>query len=357
MDIIITAPSLDPTKNVSGVSSVVQFIIQNNDENRYLHFLLGKSDDERGWLKRVSRTWRAYSEWKAFLGREPEAVIHYSFPLSAPSILRDPFFMSYARRRGRKMVVHIHGGVFLTARKIPFILERVMRWVFSWDVTFIVLSEGERRILEERFGAKSVVVLPNCPEIPATPCERVTDDGERTLTMGYLGRIEPNKGMRELLDACIEMKRRGIRFKLRFAGKEQRVDEFLPEYKACLGEMFEYVGLVSGNSKDAFLRSLDVFVMPTYFEGLPVSLLECMGYGVVPVVTPVGSIPDVVTDNANGLFVKVKDVDSLVNAVTAINNDRKLLRRLSNNARKTISERFSVQRYVDNLNKIYDSLS
>ena len=141
------------------------------------------------------------------------------------------------------------------------------------------------------------------------------------------------------------------------SGKEQRVDEFLPEYKACLGEMFEYVGLVSGNSKDAFLRSLDVFVMPTYFEGLPVSLLECMGYGVVPVVTPVGSIPDVVTDNANGLFVKVKDVDSLVNAVTATNNDRKLLRRLSNNARKTISERFSVQRYIDNLNKIYDSLS
>ena len=149
--------------------------------------------------------------------------------------------------------------------------------------------------------------------------------------------------MRELLDACIEMKRRGIRFKLRFAGKEQRVDEFLPEYKACLGEMFEYVGLVSGDSKDAFLRSLDVFVMPTYFEGLPVSLLECMGYGVVPVVTPVGSIPDVVTDNANGLFVKVKDVGSLVDAVTAIANDRKLLRRLSNNARKTISERFSVK--------------
>ena len=139
--------------------------------------------------------------------------------------------------------------------------------------------------------------------------------------------------------------------------KPEHFDEFLPEYKACLGEMFEYVGLVSGDSKDAFLRSLDVFVMPTYFEGLPVSLLECMGYGVVPVVTPVGSIPDVVTDNANGLFVKVKDVGSLVNAVMAINNDRTLLRRLSDNARKTISERFSVQRYVDNLNKIYDSLS
>ena len=82
-----------------------------------------------------------------------------------------------------------------------------------------------------------------------------------------------------------------------------------------------------------------------------------MGYGVVPVVTPVGSIPDVVTDNTNGLFVKVKHVDSLVNAVTATADDSKLVRRLTDNARKAISERFSVQRYVDNLNKIYDSLS
>ena len=361
MNIIITAPSLDPTKNVSGVSSVAQFIIQNNSEDRYLHFLLGKSDEERGWLNRLRRTWKAYREWKTFLGREEEALIHYSFPLSAPSILRDPIFMSFARRRGRKMVVHIHGGLFLTARKIPFILERIMRWVFSWDMTFIVLSEGERRILEERFGAKKVVVLPNCPDIPVSP--RVGIDAGHILTLGYLGRIEPNKGMKELLDACIEMKRRGMRFKLRFAGKEQRKDEFLPDYEARLGECFEYVGLVSGESKDAFLRSLDVFVMPTYFEGLPMSLLECMGYGVVPVVTPVGSIPDVVKpceicgerdiEDANGVFVDVRSAEGIVCAVAWLDKHRQALASLGMNARRTIVQRFSPEAYVEKLREVY----
>jgi hypothetical protein len=74
--------------------------------------------------------------------------------------------MHYALKKGYKMVVHVHGGLFLTAPRIPFLLERILKWVFSWDVPFIVLSEGEKEILEKRFGAKRVEVLPNCPDAP-----------------------------------------------------------------------------------------------------------------------------------------------------------------------------------------------
>ena len=370
--VVITAPSLDPTQNVSGVSSVVQFIIDNNPDVKYQHFLLGKSDKERGLWNRVRRIWRSYREWKKTLADNP-CFIHYSFPLSAPSILRDPLFMSYALRKHCKMVVHVHGGLFLTASKIPFMLDKILKWVFSWDVPFIVLSEGEKKTLQERFGAKRVFVLPNCPSLSESVSQiSQIDTDDSTLVLGYLGRIEPNKGMSELLEACRILKRNGVRFLLRFAGKEQKVGEYLPMYEMLNendnehGKWFEYVGLVSGETKDAFLRSLDVFVMPTYFEGLPVSLLECMGYGAVPVVTPVGSIPDVVlpthspyqegVDNCNGIFVKVKDVDSIVKAVTILSNDREILKRLSRNARRTILENFSAERYVAKLNEIYARL-
>lgn len=93
--------------------------------------------------------------------------------------------------------------------------------------------------------------------------------------------------------------------------------------------------------------------MPTYFEGLPMSLLECMSYGVVPVITPVGSIPEVVVDGNNGLFIKVKDTDSIVDAISKINSDRNLLNRLSVNARNTIFSKFSTLQYISQLNHIY----
>ena len=234
--VIITAPSLDPTQNVSGVSSVVQFIIDNNKECQYQHFELGKKDNARGGVVRIFSILSAYRRWRQLLkGCDSRTMVHYSFPLSAPSILRDPMFMHYALRRKVPMVVHIHGGLFLTAPKIPGMLMKILKWVFSWDVPFIVLSEGEKGILQNRFGAKHVVVLPNCPDAPQMAKER---DGntDRPLALGYLGRIEPNKGMTELLEACKRLKAEGVPFRLVFAGKEQTAGEYLPFYNDGLNE-------------------------------------------------------------------------------------------------------------------------
>ena len=389
---IITAPSLDPAQNVSGVSSVVQFIIEHNRECEYEHFQIGKTDGESGGaLQRLLRTWKRYGEWRTLLAAyatptATKTIVHYSFPLSAPSILRDPWFMHYALKRGMKMVVHVHGGLFLTAPRIPFILERILKWVFSWDVPFMVLSEGEKEILKNRFGAKRVEVLANCPEGPkgnlndnlndnikparsAFELASATSDLNplncsegalepflKELVLGYLGRIEPNKGMGEMLSAMERLKDEGRKIRLRIAGKEEREGEYLPKFREALGEDFEYCGLVSGERKREFLESLDVFVMPTYFEGLPMSLLETMSYGAVPVVTEVGSIPTVVKDGENGLFVKVKDVNSICNALKKLDEDRELLAQMSEKAQRTIQENFSAEKYVERLNEIYNSL-
>lgn len=366
--VIITAPSLDPKQNVSGVSSVAKFIIDNNSGTEYVHFQLGKKDKDKGGWRRVFSILSAYKRWGRLLNQEcDDTIIHYSFPLSAPSIIRDPLFMYRVLRKKMKMVVHVHGGLYLTKKRIPFVLNRILKWVFSWDVPFIVLSEGEKRTLIERFGANEVHVLPNCPQLP--------DKGEgclikgkdplmgQPLTLGYLGRIEINKGMTELLGACMKLRKKGVPFRLYLAGKEQTEDEYLPEFDRQLGGMLHYAGVISGAKKDEFLRSLDVLVMPTYFEGLPVSLLECMAYGVVPVITPVGSIPDVVESwdesrksNANGIFIKVKDEYTIVQAVTKLHEDRELLAHLSKNAIQTILNNFSTEKYVKNLNDIYASL-
>lgn len=426
--VIITAPSLDPSQNVSGVSSVAQFIIDNNPEWEYQHFELGKKDKEKRGLGNVKRLLKCYGVWKRIVDENnnenynenynenenedetlryencncreerretrgeglesgEKVVVHYSFPLNTPSIIRDPFFMNYARKRGMKMVVHIHGGLFLTAPKIPFVLKRILKWVFSWDVPFVVLSEMEKELLQKRFGAKWVEVLPNCPEEARGDKNENYNENEnknedenynekRPLVLGYLGRIEPLKGMSELLEACKRLKADGVPFKLVFAGKEKNEGEYLPVYNEKLnnenynedensGRWFEYVGLVSGESKREFLRSLDVFVMPSYFEGLPMSLLETMSYGVVPVITPVGSVPTVVVEgretrgesgearSGNGLFVKVKDVDSIVEAVKTLHEDRDLLGRLGKNAQQFIADHFSAKAYIRKLNEIY----
>ena len=152
MDIIIVSPSLNPNDNVSGISSVVQFIISSNPECHYLHFELGKKDKERGGWRRIPALAGRYREWKKMIESHPDAIIHYNLPLSKPSLLRDPWFIRYALRQKRKIVIHVHGGLFLTAPHIPDSLKRIMRWVFHQDVPFIALSDMEKDILQKRFG-------------------------------------------------------------------------------------------------------------------------------------------------------------------------------------------------------------
>lgn len=355
MQIIIVSPSLDPTKNISGISSVTSFIIENNPRHQYIHFELGRKDGEKGGIYRVGAILRKYKEWKSFLRKHPQALVHYNFPLEKPSILRDTPFMHFALRNGHKMVVHIHGGVFLTSPKIPFPFFQILKYVFSWKVPFITLSEKEMETVKDRFHAKNVITLSNCISLKEAKAYcRKECDRSLPLTLGYLGRITEEKGMTYLLNACIMLKEQGIPFHLKLAGAEEHNRQFLSQFNNRLGSSFEYCGLVSGERKTHFLQSLDLLVMPSFFEGLPMSLLECMSFGVVPIVTPVGSIPTVVTDKQNGIFIKVKDSESIVNAVEYLHNNRDVLLKMSQISRSFVFEHFNPVKYVNNLNEIYE---
>ena len=358
MRIIITSPSLDPTKNVSGLSAVTRFIIENNPHHNYVHFELGRKDAEKGGIYRVNTIIRKYKDWKCLLKTYPDAIVHYNFPLDKLGITRDTPFMRAALQNGNKMVIHIHGGVYLTSEIIPFPFRQMLKYVFSWHVPFIALSETEAEVLRKRFHAKHVVSLPNCVDLKdAQTFRRKYKDASTPLTLGYLGRIAKTKGMDALLQACCRLKERHIPFCLKIAGAEELEGQYLPQFSKLLGNQFAYAGIVSRVSKNAFLQSLDVLTMPTFFEGLPMSLLECMSYGVVPVITPVGSIPTVVTEGQNGILIKVKNAQSIVDAIAYLHTHRDRLEQMSKSARNYIYEHFDADSYIDKLNNIYTACS
>ena len=352
-NIIITSPSLDPKQNVSGISSVTQFIIQNNKNTQYIHFELGKKDYERGGIYRIGSIFKCLYLWWKTLSRYPQAIIHYNFPLSKASILRDPLFIGIARIRKHKMVIHLHGGNFLTAPHIPFYLNIFLKKVFALPVPFIVLSELEKKLIQERFNCVNINVLPNCVDLKDAENFERQANMHNTLTIGYLGRIAESKGMDYLLDACIQMKKMGIPFHLKLAGKEEVKDKYILAFQKELGDHFIYEGVVFGETKNKFLKSLDVFILPSFFEGLPMSLIECMSYGVVPVTTPVGSISEIINNGENGLFINIRDSQSIIQQFDRLNKDRILLSKLSNQSKEYIIRTFNPIIYIDRLNKIY----
>ena len=101
---------------------------------------------------------------------------------------------------------------------------------------------------------------------------------------------------------------------------------------------------------------MDVFVLPSLWEGLPLSLVLAMGAGVPPVATAVAGIPEVVEDGRTGLLVAAGDVAALGAALGRLVSDRPLRERIGRDARASVLPRFGVDRYVDSVVTLYDRL-
>ena len=86
------------------------------------------------------------------------------------------------------------------------------------------------------------------------------------------------------------------------------------------------------------------------------ALLETMSYGIVPLVTDVGSIGDYVVDGKNGKIVKAGDSKSLYNAIVYLFENRKAINSFSTEAYETINSNFSKNEYIEKLIEIYDKV-
>ena len=75
---------------------------------------------------------------------------------------------------------------------------------------------------------------------------------------------------------------------------------------------------VDGHEKEALFKQSDIFILPSYSEGFPLSVLEAMSYGLPLIVTPVGALPEVLKEGENCFFVKPGSVSDLTRALTQL---------------------------------------
>lgn len=163
----------------------------------------------------------------------------------------------------------------------------------------------------------------------------------------FLGSLDARKGVIDLLRA-FEDSQCSFTLKICGGGEQDVLDRVLSAQKAY-PDNIEYMGYVTGDVKADLLCESAVFCLPSYGEGLPLAMLEAMSYGVIPVVTSVGAIPEVISDGVNGYLVSPGDVSGLVTALRDALNAPDFVR--GNVLRG--SQAFSLKRNVADLCSIY----
>jgi glycosyltransferase involved in cell wall biosynthesis len=113
--------------------------------------------------------------------------------------------------------------------------------------------------------------------------------------------------------------------------------------------------IFTGNQKDIqqILNLFDVFVLPSLREGTSLSLLEAMASGVAPIVTNVGGNPNVVKNGYNGYLVKPGDFGGMALMITDFFKDFAKIDYIKNNARKSVQDKFSLDKNIELYIKIY----
>ena len=354
MEIVITAPNLNPNINVSGISAITNSIISLNREFKYVHFEIGSYDGEASILQRFLKTCKTYLAWAKVNLITKFDLIHFNFPLEKFSILRDVPLIIYSRILRKKILIHLHGGRYLVKDSIPFIHNLFLKIVFSYNLPIIVLSTIEEKTLRNKYKCKSIFVLPNAVVTDDNIVDRKKNEFKNLL---FMSRIHKSKGLETIADAFKILVKGGSDFTFTLCGDGPDKDWFVNSIKEILGQRLIYKGVISGEEKNSIISRADIFLLPSiYGEGLPVALLETMSKGVIPIVTDDGSILSVVKNGENGIVVEKNNPSELAKAINTLLGQRQLCLTLSEKAEETIRSNFDIREYVKKLNLIYQMI-
>jgi glycosyltransferase involved in cell wall biosynthesis len=352
--VIITSPSLDANLNIGGISTVTGFLIKHNVKYRYLHFELGKRDNEKRTVFYFFRLIKVCIHWCFLMITERKVLVHFNFALEKRSLFRDAPLIFFAHLLGKRMIIHVHGGYYLGKEDMPVWVRKVLITILSGSEPKVVLSTDEQELIARKFMAENVFVLPNSLEIKEAKEFKKMHPYKDVVKLLFIGRIVKDKGLEFILQALKLLKEKNIPFKFIMAGTGEDKDEYVSGFSELLGPDFEYRGIVSGVSKTMLLKECDIFLLPSFYEGLPVSLLECMSFAMIPVVTSVGSIKNVVSDEYNGIIVRKHSSEDISEAIIRLINSNDLSEMLATNAQQYIFENFNPEAYIEKLNYIYD---
>jgi len=179
---------------------------------------------------------------------------------------------------------------------------------------------------------------------------------QRHSLLGYIGRLDPEKGILNLLEAIPKVLKRDDDISFLVGGDgplrpkvEQRLNQTKPDSRAS------FAGWIAHDDMPEYLNKLKLFILPSYTEGISNIMLEAMACGTPVLATPVGAIPDIIEDEQTGFIMKDNSPGCLAaNIVRALNHPN--LEQIAENGRALVEKEFTYDKTVEQYRNILDRL-
>ncbi len=346
LSVVIVGPSL---KAKGGISKSIDNLF-NADLTKNYNIKHIASFDDANKLVKLFIFLKALAVFNFLLLFNKPDLVHIHSASNA-SFYRKAIFASLARLFAVKYVFHIHGGGFEKFYKEKIATRIMVKQALDHASLILVLTSSWGPRISKMTNNSYIYVLPN--SVKKSDIE--FNKKKEYLNILFLGRINQMKGAYDLLEIAPKIIESYPSAKFVFAG-DGEIEKFtqLCQKMNLSTNYIKVTGWLDGKQKEKALKDASLLVLPSYFEGQSLSVLEAMAFGLPVVVTRVGGNPDVVKDGVNGFLVDAGDKKALFDKIIQLLNDEALRNKMGKNNVVLIEKNYTSSVIAQKLMDYYD---
>ncbi len=297
---------------IGGQSLAAQILKDGLDPNEFKIYALNLSESIGGdhFVKRVAKLGGIAAKLFALCIREKELIVYLQMGFGRSSILRDMVYLTIARLFRKNAVVHVHGSGFRIAfDSLPMPLRKLEQKIVSGLKTIIVLSDCLKPMFEGLTDSEHIQSVPNgvAPDVvqSAMSFSRGRRAPGETFNVLFLSNLLRMKGFETMLKVAEFALKRGDNWHFDIVGP--KIEGQGPDIEAYIAEhgleqIVSWHTTVSGDEKMDYYKKAHCFVLPSFYEGQPLTILEAMHFALPIAAKPIGGNPDIFVGNESGVL-------------------------------------------------------
>lgn len=300
-------------KAKGGVASVVTTFMGNDFLNNLYDIYYFHSHDPRGKLRKYLSLLLAiiYFPFLLLTNRFDVAHIHGSLK---GSFVRKSYFLFWLRVFSIPAIYQCHAAQVDTFfNKLSYKQKININKTFSKYHLCLCLGDNWLKKFQTLTDRNWSILFNPVPEIILTKIEH------STCNFSFMGELSERKGIKDLIHAFAKSENKDARLLIAGNGDVESLVALCNELG--ISEKVEFLGWINKEQKLDLLARTDVVVLPSYAEGLPMSILEAMSVGLPVITTPVGAVEDAITHNEHGLLVNPGNVAQISDALSELAHD------------------------------------
>lgn len=303
---------------------------------------------------------RAFSQYGRFLKtvRQFRPDIIHLHTSEGTGWLKDSVYVLVGKLLGARLIIHIHAADYdQLYTNLPAPLRVYTRRVLRRADAIIAVSSAWKERLATLAASDRIHTFRPC--LTVNQFGSTAAEGNGRVHALFMGTVGQRKGAFDLLEAMGQVPP-DAGLDVTIAGGEERVGDLAQASKRLqelnLQNRCHLSGIVKDEAKSRLFSQSQVFVLPSYNEGLPFAIIEAMAAGMAIVATPVGGIPEVVKDGYNGFLVSPGDVPALAERLNELATDAELRTLMGRRSRQISEQELDIAPYARRLLELYRSL-